>query len=106
MIFVELTSRFWRRISFSLIKVFKLWQKYAVDRPIFKYEYIRHTPPSLNLVNGEKNQTFFDKPRENCANLLKDSYIEIVFFVTATAGVLAWYAGVDHIRLVSSCPIA
>ena len=32
-----------------------LSQKLAVDRHILKCDYIRYTPPWLNLVNGQSN---------------------------------------------------
>ena len=55
--------------------MFNLSQKHAVDRPILKCDYIRYTPPSLKLVNGEKNQIFVDIPREDNAISLRDSYL-------------------------------
>ena len=45
---------------FNLINV-QLITKNAVDSFILKCDYIRLTPPSLNLVNGEINQIFVDK---------------------------------------------
>ena len=50
-----------------------LSQKHAVDRPILKCDYIRYIPPSLNLVNGENNQNFFDIPREDSGISMKNS---------------------------------
>ena len=38
--------------------MFDLSQKYSVGRPILNCEYIRCTPPSLNLEYGENNQIF------------------------------------------------
>ena len=52
-------------MSFSPIFICLSYQKHAVDRPILKCDYIRYTPPSLNLVNGENNQIFTDIPRED-----------------------------------------
>ena len=63
-----------------------LSQKYAVDRPILKCDYIRYTPPSLNLVNGENNQIFIDIPREDSAISLKDGYLDLNLNVTHRAG--------------------
>ena len=45
--------------------MFNLSQKDAVDRSIPKCDYFRYTPPSLNLVIGEKSQLFIDIPRED-----------------------------------------
>ena len=62
-----------KKIKFISIEMFNLSQKNTADRPIFKCNYIRYTPPPLNLVNGENNQIFIDTPREDSANSLKDS---------------------------------
>ena len=66
--------------------MFNLSQKDAVDETLFKCDYIRYTPPSLNLVNGENNQLFIDFPTEDSAISLKDSYLEKDFSVTHRAG--------------------
>ena len=86
--------------------MFNLSQKHIVDRPILKCDYIRYTPPSLNLVNGENNQIFIDIPREDSAISLKDSYLELDFNVTHRAGAHARYINGDHIRLVNLGPVA
>ena len=86
--------------------MFNLSQKHAVDRPILKCDYIRYTPPSLNLVNGESIQMFNDIPREESAISLKDSYLELDFNVTNRAGAQARYADGDHIISVNLGSIA
>ena len=70
-------------------KMFNLSSKNAVDRPIIICDYITYTPPSLNLVKGENIEVFIDKPREDIAISLKDSYLELDFNVTHRAGVHA-----------------
>ena len=57
--------------------MFNLSQKHAVDRSILKSDYIRYSPSSLNLVNGERNQFFIELPRQ--AISLKGSYLELDF---------------------------
>ena len=86
--------------------MFNLSQKHPVDRPIIKCDYIRYTPPSLNLVNDEKNQIFIDIPRQDSAISLKDSYLDLDFSVTHRAGAHDRYFDNDHIRLVNLGPIA
>ena len=81
--------------------MFNLSQKHAVDRPILKCDYIRYTPPSSKLVNGEKNQMFVDIPREDSALSLRDSYLELDFNVTHRVGAHARYVDNDHIRLLN-----
>ena len=53
--------------------MFNISKKFPVDRLILKCDYIRCTPPSLNLVNGKNNQIFTDIPRDGSAISLKDS---------------------------------
>ena len=86
--------------------MFNLSQKFAADRPILKFDYLRYTPPSLNLVNGEINQIFIDIPREDSVFSLRDSYLELDFSVTHRAGAHARYVDGVHIRLVNLGPIA
>ena len=86
--------------------MFNLSHKYVCDRPILKCDYFIYTPPSLNLVNGEKNQIFIDIPRKGIAISLKDSYIELDFNVTHRTGAHDRYAVGDHKRLVNLGPIA
>ena len=57
-------------------------------------------------MKAENNQNFVDKPKEDSALSLKDSYTELNFNVTHRAGVHAWYADGDHKWLVKLGPIA
>ena len=86
--------------------MFDISQKHAVDRPILKCDFIRYTPPSLNLVNGENHQTFIYIPRESSAFSLKDVYLDLDFNVTRRAGAHARYAIGDPIKIVNLGPIA
>ena len=86
--------------------MFNFSQNYAVDRPILKCDYIRYTPPSLNLVNGEINDFFIDNPRDGSAISLRGSYLKIDFNVTHRAGAHARYIDDYHIGLVNISPIA
>ena len=86
--------------------MFTLSQKYAVDRPALKCDFLRYTPPSSNLVNGENKPNFFVVPREGSAISLKDSYLELDFIVTQRASAHARYAVGDQKWLVNLSPIA
>ena len=68
--------------------MFNLSPNHAVDRLILTCDFIRYTPLSLNFVNGENNQTFFDIPREGISKIVskKDSYLELGLNVFHTAG--------------------
>ena len=81
--------------------MFNLSQKHAVDRPILKNLYIRYSPASLKLINGENNQYFNDIPREESAIPKKDSYLELDLSVTHRACAHVRCADGDHIRLVN-----
>ena len=81
--------------------MFNISQKHSFDRPILKCDFIRHTPPSLNLLNGENNQIFIDIAREKSAISLKDSYPELDFNVTHRAGTHGRYGDGDQIMLVN-----
>ena len=82
-----------------------LSQKPAADRRIVKCDFIRYTPLSLYLVNGEKFEVFIDITREDSAISLKDSYFVVDFIVTHRAGAHARYADGDHIGIVNLGPI-
>ena len=58
--------------------MFNLSQKYAADRSIIKCDYIRCTPFSLNLGNGENRQIFMDIFRKDSAISLKDTWNSIL----------------------------
>ena len=62
--------------------------------------------PSLNLVNGENNQNFFDISRVDSAISLRDSYLELDFNVTHRGGTHARYVDEDHMKLVNQGAIA
>ena len=49
--------------------MFNISKEHAVDRTILKCDYIRYTPLSLNLRNGEIIQIFIDIARRKSAIL-------------------------------------
>ena len=89
--------------KYSVVYV-QLIGKKVDDRHSPETVYIRFTPPSWNLVNGE-NSHFFDIPREDTAISLKDSFAHLDFDVTHRAGGLARYADADRFRKVYLGPI-
>ena len=86
--------------------MFNLSQRHAANRFTFKCDYIRYTPPSLNLVLGKNNQIVFDIPREDSANSLKHGYLELDSILTHRAGAHAPNADGDYIGLIILGPIA
>ena len=81
--------------------MFNASPKHAVDRPILKVDYIRYSPPSLNLVNGKTSDIFIDFLREDSVFSLKDCYLELDFNVIYGADAHAHYADDDHVRLLN-----
>ena len=65
--------------------MFNSSQKYAVGRPILECDYVRCTPPSLNLVKDQNKQITIDIPLKGSAFSLKDSYLELDLNVTHRA---------------------
>ena len=86
--------------------MFNLSQNDVVDRPILKCDYIRLTPLLVFLVKRENNENFIDIPKEDRANSLKGSYLELDFNVTHRTGGHARYADGHHVTLVNLGPIA
>ena len=78
---------------------------YTADRPILKGIYVRYTPPSLKLVNGEKNQFFIDIPREDIFFSFKDKGFDLDFISIQTTGD-ARFADGDHVQSVNLGPYA
>ena len=66
--------------------MFTLAHEYVECRPILECEHFCYTPQARNLANTKKTQTFKDIPRKFSDNSLKDSQIELWFFVSPQAG--------------------
>ena len=58
-----------------------------------------YTPPSLNFVNGEKQQVFFDNPREDGSSSFDDIYLQVVFNVNHRAASQGRYRAGDLFRI-------
>ena len=86
--------------------MFILSQKYVVDKPVVKGEYIRYTPPSLNLINGENNQIVIDIPREISDLSSRDNYLELDFSISHIKLELVINMMMMIIQLVNLGPIA
>ena len=82
-------------------------QKFAVDRPNLKCDFIRYTPLSVNLVKKKENiHIFIVVPRKDSANSSKDCYFELNCNVIRRARVHARYAEGDQIRSANLGPEA
>ena len=85
--------------------MFKLSEKYEIDRKILKCDYIRYSPGEISRIITANSQTCINIPREDSVIFLVNSYIEIDFDVLK-ATTDNRYADGDDIRLVNLAPIA
>ena len=85
--------------------MFKLSEKYEVDRKILKCDYIRYTPSEISTTNTPNSQIYIKIPREDSVIGLLKSYIEVNFDVLKAA-TSNRYADTVDIRLINLGPIA
>ena len=85
--------------------MFKLNEKYEIDRKILKCDYIRYSPSEISTINTPNSQIYINIPREDSVISLLNSYIEINFDVLKAA-TSNRYADADEIRLINLGPIA
>ena len=84
--------------------MFKLNEKYEIDRKSLKCDYIRYSPSDISTINTPNSQICINKPREDSVISLLNSYIEINFDVLKAA-TSNRYADTDDIRLINLGPI-
>ena len=85
--------------------MFKLSEKYEVDRRILKCDYIRYSPSEISTINTANSQIYINIPREDSLISLLTSYIDLNFDVVH-ADDDTRYADGNEIRLVNLGPIA
>ena len=85
--------------------MFKLIEKYKVNRIIVKYDYIRYSPSELRTVNTANSQIYNNIPREVSVTPLLESYLELNFDVLHAATGNSYTDGND-IELVNLGPVA
>ena len=85
--------------------MFKLSEKYEIDRKILKCDYIRYSPSEISTKNTPNFQIYIIIPREDSVISLLKSYLELNFDVLQAANGNR-YADDNDIRLVSLGPIA
>ena len=90
---------------FLLKKMFKLSEKYSVNRDILKCDYIRYSPSEISTINTANSQVYINIPREDSVISLLNSYLELDFDVLH-AGTNNRYVDGNNIRLVNLGPIA
>ena len=85
--------------------MFKLSEKYSVNRDILKCDYIRYSPSEISTINTANSQVFINIQREQSVISLLNSYIELNFNVLH-AGTNNRYADGNNIRLINLGPNA
>ena len=85
--------------------MFKLSEKYSVNRDILKCDYIRYSPSEISTINTANSQVYINIPREDSVISLLNSYLELNFDVLRADNSNRYLDGND-IRLVNLGPIA
>ena len=85
--------------------MFKLSEKYEVDRWILKCDYIRYSPSEISTINTANSQIFINIPREDSFISLLNSYIDLNFDVVHRVN-NDRYENNTEIRLVNLGPVA
>ena len=73
----------------------------VINRHFINCDNFSYTSQSKHLANLETAHIVADKPREDSATTLKDSYFELNFTVSHEPGASAQYGDDHYIRLVN-----
>ena len=84
--------------------MFKLSEKYLVNRDVLKCDYKRYSPSEISTINTTKSQVYIIIPREDSVISLLNSYLELNFNVLHAATNNRYVDG-NNIRLVNLGPI-
>ena len=85
--------------------MFKLSEKYSINRDILKCDYRRYSPSERSTINTPNSQVYINIPREDSVIALLNSYLELNFDVLQAATNNRYVDGND-VRLVNLGPIA
>ena len=85
--------------------MFKLNEKYEINRDILKCDYIRYSPSEISTINTTNSQVYINIPREDSVISLLNSYLELNFDVLQAATNNRYVDGND-IRIVNLGPIS
>ena len=84
--------------------MFKLNEKYEIDRRILKCDFIRYSPSGISTINTPNSQMYINIPKEDSVISLLNSYIDLNFDVLK-ATTSNRYADTDDMRLTNLGPI-
>ena len=85
--------------------MFKLSEKYEIDRKILKCDYIRYNPSEISTINTPNSQIYIHIPREDSVISLLNIYLELNFDNLQAVSGNRYAIGAD-IRLVNLGAIA
>ena len=85
--------------------MFKINERYEVDRKVLKCDYIRYSPSEISTINTANSQIYVNIPREHSLISLLKSYIDLNFDVL-NAATKNRYADADDIWLINLASIA
>ena len=85
--------------------MFKLNEKYEINRDILNCDYIRYSSSEISTINTAISQVYINIPREDIFISLLRSYFELNFDVLHAANNNR-YVDANDIRLVNLGPIA
>ena len=85
--------------------MFKLSDKYEINRDILKCDYIRYSPAETSTINTPNSQIYINIPREDSVISLLNSYLDLNFEVIKKDD-NSRYANGNDIRLVNLGPVA
>ena len=85
--------------------MFKLNEKFEIDRRILKFYYLRYSPADTSTINTASSQIFINIPREDSVTSLINGYLDLNFEVIKKADA-SRYADGNDIRLVNMGRIA
>ena len=84
--------------------MFKLNEKYEINRDILKCDYIRYNPSEVSTIYTANSQVYINIPRKDSVISLLNSYLELNFDVLRADNINRYLDGND-IRLVNLGPI-
>ena len=86
------------------MELFSLKNKYDIDKPIRKIDFIKYSPSSLATINNSNSNISINFPREDAYIYLQNSFISLEFEVLKNDDTI--YADGDEINLVNFGPVA
>ena len=86
------------------MEIFSLKNKYALDKPIYKIDFIKYGPNSLATINNTNSNFSISLPREDAYICLQNSYISLEFEVVKNDDTR--YVDNDQTALVNFGPVA